>query len=91
MDRAVEHHARNPEGDHQPVHLAHLPPDIFRGIDLQPLAPGNTSYILWTFMGFLLVTAVLRVSPGRVGDRYGVVTYFMAATMARRTSRATSM
>ena len=48
-------------------------PDIFRGIQLQPLAPGNTSYFLWTFMGFLLVTAVLVVSLGRVGDMYGRV------------------
>ncbi|HTX63818.1 MAG TPA: MFS transporter, partial [Acidimicrobiales bacterium] len=48
-------------------------PDIFRGIDLQPLAPGNTSYFLWIFMGFLLVTAVLVVSLGRVGDMYGRV------------------
>ena len=48
-------------------------PDIFRGIHLQPLAPGNTSYFLWIFMGFLLVTAVLVVSFGRVGDMYGRV------------------
>ena len=48
-------------------------PDIFRGISLQPLAPGNTSYFLWTFMGFMLVTAVLVVSLGRVGDMYGRV------------------
>ena len=48
-------------------------PDIFRGISLQPLAPGNTSYFLWVFMGFLLVTAVLVVSLGRVGDMYGRV------------------
>ncbi|HUA96158.1 MAG TPA: MFS transporter [Acidimicrobiales bacterium] len=48
-------------------------PDIFRGIHLQPLAPGNTSYFLWIFMGFLLVTAVLVVSLGRVGDMYGRV------------------
>jgi MFS family permease len=48
-------------------------PAIFRGIDLQPLAPGNTSYFLWILMGFLLVTAVLVVSFGRVGDIYGRV------------------
>jgi MFS family permease len=48
-------------------------PAIFRGIKLQPLAPGNTSYFLWIFMGFLLVTAVLVVSLGRVGDMYGRV------------------
>jgi MFS family permease len=48
-------------------------PDIFRGIGLQPLAPGNTSYFLWILMGYLLVTAVLVVSLGRVGDMYGRV------------------
>src|SRR5438270_768191 len=34
-------------------------PEIFRGIDLNPLTPGNTSYLLWMIMGFLIVTAVL--------------------------------
>jgi MFS family permease len=48
-------------------------PDVFRGIDMQPLAPGNTSYFLWILMGFMLVTAVLVVSFGRVGDMYGRV------------------
>ncbi len=48
-------------------------PDIFRGIHLNPLAPGNTSYFLWLLMGFLLVTAVLVVSFGRVGDMFGRV------------------
>jgi MFS family permease len=48
-------------------------PDIFRGIDLNPLSPGNTSYFLWILMGFLLVTSVLVVSFGRVGDIYGRV------------------
>jgi MFS family permease len=46
-------------------------PDIFRGIHLNPLAPGNTSYLLWMIMGFLIVTAVLVVSLGRLGDIYG--------------------
>src|SRR6195952_3961436 len=48
-------------------------PDIFRGIKLDPLTPGNTSYFLWVLMGFMLVTAVLVVSLGRVGDIYGRV------------------
>ena len=46
-------------------------PDIFRGIHLDPLAPGNTSYLLWLILGFLVVTAVLLVSLGRLGDIYG--------------------
>jgi MFS family permease len=51
-------------------------PDIFRGINLNPLSPANTSYFLWTLMGFMLVTAVLVVSLGRVGDMYGRVKMF---------------
>ena len=46
-------------------------PALFRGIKLNPLVPSNTSYFLWVFMGFTLVTAVLVVSFGRVGDIYG--------------------
>lgn len=48
-------------------------PDIFRGIKLDPLAPSNTPYFLWILMGFLLVTSVLVVSFGRVGDIFGRV------------------
>jgi len=48
-------------------------PDIFRGIRLDPLKPGNTSYLLWMILGFLVVTAVLVVSLGRLGDMYGRV------------------
>ena len=46
-------------------------PDIFRGISVNPLTPGNTSYLLWLILGFLVVTAVLLVSLGRLGDIYG--------------------
>jgi MFS family permease len=48
-------------------------PDIFRGINLNPLGAGNTSYLLWMFMGFLVVSAVLVVSFGRLGDMFGRV------------------
>lgn len=48
-------------------------PAIFRGIHIDPLAHGNVSYLLWMLMGFLLVTAVLVVSFGRLGDIYGRV------------------
>ncbi|WP_414638081.1 MFS transporter [Actinophytocola sp.] len=46
-------------------------PDVFKGIGINPLDPGNTSYLLWMIMGFLIVTAVLVVSFGRLGDMYG--------------------
>ena len=48
-------------------------PDIFRGIGIDPLAPGNTGYLLWMIMGFLVVTAVLVVGFGRLGDMFGRV------------------
>lgn len=48
-------------------------PAIFRGIGLNPLAPGNVSYLLWMLMGYLVVTAVLVVPFGRLGDMYGRV------------------
>jgi MFS family permease len=48
-------------------------PDIFRGIHLDPLAHGNTSYLLWMLMGYMVCTAVLLVSFGRIGDMYGRV------------------
>ncbi len=51
-------------------------PDIFRGIRINPLAPGNTSYLLWLILGFLVVIAVLVVSLGRLGDIYGRVKMF---------------
>ncbi|WP_018683760.1 MFS transporter [Actinokineospora enzanensis] len=46
-------------------------PDIFKGIGINPLEPANTGYLLWMIMGFLVVTAVLVVSFGRLGDMYG--------------------
>ena len=48
-------------------------PAIFRGIDLNPLSPGNISYLLWMLMGYLVATAVLVVPFGRLGDMFGRV------------------
>ncbi|WP_239095405.1 MFS transporter [Planotetraspora silvatica] len=48
-------------------------PAIFRGIGLNPLEPGNVSFLLWMIMGFLLVSAVLVVPAGRLGDMFGRV------------------
>ncbi|GAA3453134.1 MFS transporter [Dactylosporangium matsuzakiense] len=48
-------------------------PAIFRGIGLDPLAPGNIGYLLWMIMGYLLVSAVLVVALGRLGDMFGRV------------------
>jgi MFS family permease len=48
-------------------------PDIFRGIGVDPLQPGNGSLLLWLILGYLVVTAVLVVSFGRLGDMVGRV------------------
>ena len=48
-------------------------PAIFRGIHLNPLTPGNVSYLLWMIMGYLLVQSVLVVTLGRLGDMFGRV------------------
>ncbi len=48
-------------------------PHIFRGIKLDPLVPGNSFYLLWMVLGYLVVSSVLIVSLGRLGDMYGRV------------------
>ena len=53
-------------------------PAIFRGIHLDPLLPGNISYLLWMIMGYRLVQAVLVVTLGRLGDMFGRVKVYNA-------------
>jgi MFS family permease len=53
-------------------------PAIFKGIGVNPLEPGNVSYLLWMLMGYMLVTAVLVVTLGRLGDMYGRVKIYNA-------------
>lgn len=48
-------------------------PDIYRGIHLNPLAPENSFYLLWMILGYLVVSSVLVVSVGRLGDMFGRV------------------
>ena len=48
-------------------------PDVFRGIGLDPLQPINSFYLLWMILGYLVVTSVLVVSLGRLGDLFGRV------------------
>ena len=48
-------------------------PDIFKGINIDPLKPGNSFYLLWMILSFLVVSSVLVVSLGRLGDMFGRV------------------
>jgi MFS family permease len=64
-------------------------PAIFRGIHLDPLVPANSFYLLWMILGYLVVTSVLIVSLGRLGDivgrvkiyRLGFVIYTVASLL----------
>ena len=53
-------------------------PAIFRGIHLDPLAPGNIAFLFWMIMGYRLVQAVFVVTLGRLGDMYGRVRIYNA-------------
>jgi MFS family permease len=48
-------------------------PVIFRGINLNPLDPSNFPFLLWILIGYMLITAVLVVTVGRIGDMFGRV------------------
>jgi EmrB/QacA subfamily drug resistance transporter len=53
-------------------------PAIFRGIGIDPLAPGESDYLLWVLLGYMVVTATLLVTAGRISDMYGRVRLYNA-------------
>ena len=48
-------------------------PAIFNGLKINPLTPGNTSFLLWILMGYMVVTSTLLVTVGRISDMLGRV------------------
>ncbi len=51
-------------------------PAIFNGIHINPLAPGETDYFLWLLLGYMVVTATLLVTFGRISDMFGRVRFY---------------
>lgn len=51
-------------------------PVIFRGLQVNPLAPGQTGYFLWVLMGYSLASTVSLVTIGRISDAYGKVRFY---------------
>jgi MFS family permease len=51
-------------------------PAIFNGIHVNPLAPGETDYFLWILLGYMVVTATLLVTFGRISDMFGRVRFY---------------
>ena len=73
MGRAGQHHAGRLRGHDQLLDRDHLTAGHLPGHRLDPLQPANVSYLLWILLGFLVVTSVLVVSFGRLGDSLGRV------------------
>lgn len=48
-------------------------PAIFRGIGIDPLAPGQSGYLLWILLGYMVITSTLLVTFGRISDMFGRV------------------
>ncbi len=46
-------------------------PSIFRGLNVDPTSPGNFTLLLWVLLGYMVVTASLLVSFGRLSDDRG--------------------
>ena len=76
MDRTFQYHYRSSYGNHKSSILIIALPPIFRGIDLNPLSSGAFAYLLWILMGYMIVTAVLLVTIGRLSDIFGRVRLF---------------
>ena len=53
-------------------------PAIFRGIHVDPLQASNIGLLLWLLQGYMVVTAVLVVTLGRIGDLFGRVRMYNA-------------
>ncbi|MGB8344248.1 MAG: MFS transporter [Ktedonobacteraceae bacterium] len=51
-------------------------PAIFNGIGVDPLAPGESNYFLWLLLGYMVVTATLLVTFGRISDMFGRVKFY---------------
>src|SRR5215472_7935058 len=51
-------------------------PAIFKGIGINPLAPGETNYFLWLLLGYMVVTTTLLVTFGRISDMFGRVRFY---------------
>jgi EmrB/QacA subfamily drug resistance transporter len=48
-------------------------PAIFKGIGINPLSGGQTNYLLWMLLGYMVVMATLLVTFGRISDMFGRV------------------
>jgi len=73
--------------DDRPLDHDHRDADIFRGIRLDPLAPANSFYLLWMILGYMVVSSVLIVGLGRLGDIFGRVRIYNSALSSTRSRR----
>jgi MFS family permease len=53
-------------------------PAIFKGLNVNPLESSETTYLLWILMGYMVITATLLVTIGRLSDMWGRVRIYNA-------------
>jgi MFS family permease len=56
-------------------------PAIFSGLKVNPLSPSESGGLLWMLLGYLVVTATLLVTIGRLSDIWGRVRLYNAGFM----------
>jgi MFS family permease len=48
-------------------------PAIFNGLGVNPLVPANITLLIWMLLGYMIVSSVLVIMIGRLGDTFGRV------------------
>jgi MFS family permease len=48
-------------------------PAIFSGLGVNPLVPSNITLLIWMLLGYMIVSSVLVITIGRLGDMFGRV------------------
>ena len=90
VDRAVEHHAGHAVATVDASIVIISLPAIFRGINLDPLTPGNVGYLLWMLMGYLVVSAVLVVTSAASATSTAACACTTSVSLSSRSARSRS-
>ncbi|NON61157.1 MFS transporter [Acidianus sp. RZ1] len=51
-------------------------PSIFKGLDFNPTSPDALGYLIWVILGYMVITASLVVTLGRVSDIKGRAKFY---------------
>jgi len=62
-------------------------PAIFKGLNVNALAPSETTNLLWILLGYMVMTATLLVTLGRLADARGRVRIYNSALQSSALAR----